>query len=218
MTEPCPDLASLAGADALPAAHPLRAHLQSCSRCRASLRALAAFRAGDGSADLPDRDLADADRRLAAFLEAHLPGAETVPAPPARRWPPRARSRAGWLAAAAVLVVAVGLWSLGPGPGGGPADDGGPLRGEAGEAARAVTVTRDRDGALQVAWPAAAGADAYEIVLWSADLAEIARHHTGPVTGSRVAAPATTPAPAYLTVVALQGGREIGRTALVTLP
>lgn len=219
MSKACPDLESLAGAPALPQDHPLRRHLDGCSRCRAAARALEAFRAGGGDHDLPRADLEDADRRLGAVIAREVLGAEedeTVPPLPnaRRRTPPRGAW--GWLAAAAVVAVAAGLWLVGPGPGSRP-DDGGPLRGEA--PAAAVAVTADPSGGAQVSWPAVAGADDYVIELWTAELALFSRLAPAADTTRRVTwDPAAASPPVFLTVVARQGDREIGRTDLVRLP
>jgi hypothetical protein len=218
MTEPCPDTSELGRVDDLAADHPLRRHLRDCGRCRAALAAIRSFEAGRAPAEQEEvsvADLADADARLAAFIEQDLLGEKNDPVIRLwfRRTPPRS-----WLALAAVLVVAVGFWLVGPRPGGDAGRDQGPLRGETvpdGPSFGTVEVTRATDGSLAVAWAPREGAQDYVIVLWSSDLAEVARLEPSTTADHRFTA---HPDARFLSVVARQGGREIARSALVTLP
>ncbi|MCP4573934.1 MAG: hypothetical protein GY838_16365 [bacterium] len=210
----CPDITELVGAEHLSEDHPLRQHLRACGRCRASLRAYEAFRDEAPGRDVTDAEVARADGRLAEYIETRMRARED--APPAQDW-----SR-GWMAMAAVLLVAVGLWAVGPHLTGTALDTGDRLRGDAMEAAPAaapVTATVVAPGEVLIRWDPVAGAEDYEIILWTAALEEFAR--VGPLTGTEGPAAwdaEAEPGPVFFSVVSRQAGREIARSDLISLP
>lgn len=210
--KPCPDITEIVGAEGLPDDHPLRLHLAECARCRASLKAYRAFLADETGDDVTDDELDRAGERLTAFIDGRLPGAGE---------PRRARGAGDlrrWLPMAAVLVAAVGIWAVGPrltNPG-----DGDVMRGDTvGATAETVTVTAIAGNEVMLRWTPMAGADDYVVILWTAALEEFARLEPVTATGQRVAWDVTAvPGPTHLTVVARQGGREIERSELISLP
>ncbi len=193
---------------------PRRRHLVSCPRCRALAREYDAFM---NPAPLPAAAHTEwaataLSRRLAQ--EIGTPGGVIVPLRPRKprfAVPPRAL----W-AAAAVLVACAGLVlvrdladELNPRVPPGPAI----LRGKA-DAPLALTVTSVAGG-WHLAWASPAGADANVVVLYDAALRELGRRDLGPrtfLTFDPRAWPEATSA-AYVGVVFLTGGDEVGRTS-----
>lgn len=222
MKKSCPDLMELAGAEGLPSSHPLSLHLRECGRCRASLKALNTFLSEADEGEVPTDELSDADDRLAAFLDRGLAVSESpavADSAGVRFFLSRHRS---WLAAAAVIVVAVGVWLAGPRSMMPDIRDGDELRGDTARPAGSmatVSVLEDQSGNLLVRWEAVEGAQDYQVILWTDALVEIVRLAPGPETSRHVSlASAGGPPPVFLSVIALQGGREIHRSELVPLP
>ncbi len=217
MNKACIPAVEIGTAATAPPDDPRRRHLASCPRCRALAREYAAFM---NPGPLPAAARGDwaataLARRLAQ--EIGTPGGVIVPLRPRTRrfaLPPRAL----W-AAAAVLVACAGIFlardlaeDLNPRVPPGPAI----LRGEA-DAPLALTVTSvaGASGAWDLAWTAPAGADANVVVLYDAALRELGRRDLGPRT-SLALDPRAWPeaaSAAYVGVVFLAGGDEVGRTA-----
>lgn len=184
--------------------HPRRIEAMRSPRLRNLLREHEQFVSG---APAPDRDVADAERRLAE-MRVFAP----TPRAPARR--SRTWVRAA-LAAAAVVVVAVGIHEL-TGPNG---TDTPRLRSGASVEALAVEASRDPDGALRLRWEPQPQAQAYRLVLVGSDLRQRASLDL-PETGEASVdlSPYETPEGLAFRLIVLGRGGEIGRTALRPVP
>lgn len=171
-----------------PSGSPEREHLEDCPRCRAVMMAYLEF-VEDRSIP-PGADLEDAESSLrTAFLASLSPTASTarddggampvVDRP--RRHPPWSRGLRGiWILAPAIVMLAVGLYV-----GLRPLDrDSGPdrLRGIApaapGRGMQTILLLepglRSADG-VELRWRSVPAASSYEVVLFGADLADLAR-------------------------------------------
>ncbi len=185
---PCIPLEELAAVADLPATDPRRAHVAQCPRCGSLLDAYARFLEPGEAADAAH--VAQADARLSEFL-ARTIGVAPSPAAPAQpaRAPvaPRSKPGASWWAAlfapamrpalgfvvAAIVLGGVVVWPRLAGHR--PSDA---LRGGSRNAPVAALEVRAADlgpAGLRVAWASVAGADAYEVRVYSESLAEIAR-------------------------------------------
>ncbi len=183
----------------LKADDPRRAHLDECPRCRAVMMSFEAFM---DPADVPaEAKVADAEARLSAALEQEM--GVTRPAP--TFWTPfRVRTFA---AAAAVLIVAVGLSLFGGGPEVIPAD-GPVLRGAGSPAAPfRVEMSKLENGEFRISWPKIEGATAYRVVVYGEDLEAIMGYDTESATAFKLEPPAGA---AFCRVIALRDGDELG--------
>ncbi|MCP4573781.1 MAG: hypothetical protein GY838_15590 [bacterium] len=205
MTEHCPSVEELGDLRGLSADDPRAVHAAACPRCQALLAALDSFL--DPTDPPTTSDLPDARTRLDAALEQEIHGTSTnVVRPQPHFWTPfRVRTVA---AAAAVLLVAVGLTLVDKDPwipGSDPV-----LRGGDETAAPFPCVVEVLDsGDHRLSWPTVAEADAYTVVVFSADLEELARLEAGASVTMEVATPADA---AFCHVLALRGGDEIERS------
>lgn len=220
--KPCPDLTELVGAESLPDDHPLREHLRTCGRCRAALRAYGAFQGEEPEGDVSDAEAARAERKLAEFIDTELLPSEPETAAAPQRDRRETTAPRGWLAMAAVLVVAVGLALVGPRLTGSGLDTGDELRGDVTPTpggASAVTVTAIAPGEVRINWAPVDGARDYEIILWTAALEEYARLAPTVETEQLLVWDVDAePGPVFCSVVSRQGGREFARSELVSLP
>lgn len=214
------ELASLAVDD------PVRIALAECPRCASLLLSYETFIA---AREAPGANTRDAEARLGDLLAREIEGTRprradgasgdsghrSWPVPAGRRWLPTFAWSPVWVAAVVVLAVAVVVWR----PWqqrqelilrGGPAVTSSPQ----GPSLRPPVVLGD--GAVQLGWEPIAGADAYEVRFYGADLNELQRF--GPVTQTSTSFyPSDLPdagAPAvFYRIVALQHGDEIGISA-----
>lgn len=154
----------------------LRAHLDSCARCRARVAQLRAFVAG---AESPGARVADADAKLAAALDNAIFGAQPVPtpAPMARRvadppppsfwaslFAPALRPAWGF---AAVVIVAGGVWWA-------TRPEIAEVRGDGVGPAAVETLTPVAgEHAVTLAWKPVREATRYEVVFLADDLSEM---------------------------------------------
>jgi hypothetical protein len=181
MSTPHLTVAEIAEVLASPSDDVRRRHLDECVRCRLLLSRYESFVAAPEH--VPLRDLADAEARLATFLERRTgaipsPG-RAQPARPAKdpgrltRWP----GGPGWQPAFALAVVVVlgagGLWIATERTHRAP----GPTRvlrgGAAASTLHVATAMPLGDGGLSLHWTAVAGADEYELHFYSPELREL---------------------------------------------
>lgn len=207
MANPCPTLEELTAWADLPAGDARRAHLQSCARCQAVVTSYAAFMEPE---NLPaGADLQDAHDHLSASLDREIGvgGVGEVVRPAPSRWRPFSWPSAA--AVAAVIVVAVGLSVMRGGIERPPQRDvlrGGPDT----AAAFSGEILAGEDSGYRVSWPAAADPEAaYQVVVYGADLAELARYDVGTTTVLNLTPPTGA---AFCQVVALRHGDEITRS------
>lgn len=207
MAKPCPTLEELAAWVDLPANDTRRSHLQHCPRCQAVVASYGAFMDPE---NLPaGADLQDARQRLSASLDREIGvgGVGDVVRPAAARWRPFSRSSVA--AVAAVMVVALGLSLMRGRIEGPPQRDvlrGGP---DPAAAFSGDIMATDTAG-YRLSWPAAADPTAtYRIVVYGADLTEVARLEAGGTTSIELTPPA---AAAFCQVVVLLHGDEVTRS------
>lgn len=201
MNDRCLNPEELAG---LATDDPRWGHVENCPACRAITQSLAAFLT---PTDFPaDSDLADADTRLSAVLEQEIGSGGTVVRPAPTFWTPfRVRTLA---AVAAVLVVAVGLSLVSPGPIGPPQEP--VLRGIGTPAAPfGCQMATLENGVFQVSWPPVTDATSYRVVVYGEDLQELATFDVGPATTFELIPPAGA---AFCRIVALCAGDELGKS------
>jgi len=187
---------------------PRWAHVDDCARCQALLRSYASF---VDPVDIPSgADLEDADLRLAAALdrEIGMGGSDgEVLRPASTFWNPfRVRTLT---AAAAVVIVAVGLSLVRPG-----SEVISPgelvLRGIGAPSApfRCQMEMLD-DGGFRVSWPGIAEATGYRLVVFGEDLEELTGFDVGMKTTFEIQVPKGA---AFCRVIALRDGDELGRS------
>jgi len=205
MTHRCLDLESLAALAALPADDPRRLEAAACPRCDSLMAAATAFLAGDET--IPEAELADAERRLAAAVPSF-----TRRAPDARR--SRLQRLGAVVAAVAAVVVAVlVLVPSGPPTPSGTVRGGGHVSGLPELGPVTVSAVSPESATHRLDWPAVAAADSYAVVLFAADLDTIAT--VGVPSGPPVAV--DDPAAAFARVRALAGGTPVAESALLSL-
>jgi hypothetical protein len=191
MSEPCIPVEELGRVAALPEGHPDRRHLDTCTRCQATLAMLREFEAPTAAPG--DAGFADADPRLRATI-AELVGEpdagdrqpatsgrsarESAP-PRALRLPRAPRWRLAWAFAALVVACGAGLatWRL--------HQHSTELRGiPAGHRASAFVAESPRavPGGIGLQWTALPGATGYRVVFLDASLREVARIEAGAAT------------------------------------
>jgi hypothetical protein len=212
----------------LEAGDPRREHLAACPRCRALLAEYRQFLEPRGA--VPGADLPDAERRLRAVLRREILGEErTVPETPGGRFLARLRRigstpgfRPALAVAATVLLLFLGweMYDRRPPGSGRPVlrQQSPPEEGAAG-AGFALEAARFREGgAVELRWAPAAGAEAYRVLLFTADLQELAV--LGPLTETRVlfqprelSRPLEPGTVLVWHVAALQTGDEIARSS-----
>ena len=208
----CVDVERLGNVLEYPADHPVRAHVETCPRCRTLLENYRAFLSAEA---IPEADLAGARSRLDAALRARA-SAET----PAQPQTPFRMKRAWWrgllrpmpaLATAVVVVAAAFLLTRNDRTAEPPAlrDDG-----SGASAWRPSDPVAQADGSVVLSWRAVPGADAYEVRVFGPTLDMIAR--VGPVAETSLALdrsmlPGDLAAGVELTwrVVALRSGSEL---------
>lgn len=206
MSERCLNLEELAG---MTTDDPRRVHLDACPRCQAVLKSFAEFM---DPQDVPQgADVADAHARLAAALESEITPQENVVRPAPSFWTPfRVRTLA---AAAAVVIVAVGLSMFGSGwgPGNGVLPHQEPvLRGIGAPAAPFLCQLELLSGGrIQATWPGIAEATGYRVVVYDLDLKELEAFEAGSATHLMIQLPAGG---AFCRVIALKDGDELGRS------
>lgn len=219
---PCIPLADLERVATLPPGDPSRRHVADCPRCSALVESYALFVEPGEAAAAPH--VAAADARLTAFLarEIGVPALSSAPAPASAR-PASARREGSWLerlfapplrpalafGAVAIVIAGVALWPRAAGRA--PSDA---LRGDPGAPTVAVREARLDAAGLSVAWSAVAGADDYEVRVYSAELAELARLNANgdtvlTVPPSGLAFRAVPGQPLLLRVFARRGGEAI---------
>ncbi|MEN8008461.1 MAG: hypothetical protein ABFS42_15740 [Candidatus Krumholzibacteriota bacterium] len=185
----------------LTADDPRLAHVEECPRCRAVMMSYQAFM---DPADIPaGADLDDAQVRLSAALEQEM---EVVRPAPTFWTPFRVRTFA---AAAAVLIVAVGLSLFG----GGPeviSTDGPVLRGVGASAELfRIDMSKQENGEFWVSWPAIDEATGYRVVIYGEDLEPILGYDAESATAYKFEPPAGA---AFCRVIAFRDGDEIGKS------
>jgi hypothetical protein len=182
---PCLPLEELAALAESPASDPRRRHVSTCPRCRALTEAYGLYLEPGDAADAAH--VARADSSLSAFLAREIgvpaaPSPERTPDAAAARREGRSwfeRLRAPVLRPAlafAVLAIALGGVALWPRPAArGPSSS---LRGErAAVASFTIREARLDAGGMVVSWESSPEADDYEVSVYSAELAELARLH-----------------------------------------
>lgn len=205
----CLSIEEIVALDGAGTRDPARAHVVACARCAAIAAEYAAFTRAQ---PVGGADVADADRRLAAFIAEQV---ERTPAgtgagaarPERRRWFDLAPRRALMMSAAAAAVVLVGVTVmrnvLAP--------ETMILRGTD-AAAQLATYSVAGDASIPLLWAPVDGADAYRITILREDLTEL--RQIGPVAeNSYVFAPAAhelTPGRYFWEVTALADGDSIG--------
>ena len=211
--------------ESLPESHPKRRHVEECPRCKAALAAYQAFLSPPEGLAASDR--AEARTRLTAARAAggRVGGvrAGAVTAGRRRWWAwPAWRPALALSAAAVVAAVLYVSYSYRGGPQptslrGGHEE----LRG--GGAPEILDVARDRDDAFRLRWRAVAGADAYRVTLFAANLEVIGEYEAGADTSFSLGAGgagATNGSDAvgralYVQVTALREGEEASTSAMV---
>ena len=217
MKDRCLNLEEIALAAEADAGDDLRRHLDRCGRCQALAASLDLFRRdGELPAGADPADLADADDRLADFLEREV-AAPAAPAAPVKldfQRTRRSRKSTGPLlwAAAAVLAFAVGIPVLiqqGPAP-----EEKIRLRADQGASRSTWEVfepARLDDGTVRVGWAALESVTRYEIVLLDGRQTEAGRIAAGAgaalvLTSEDLAPLRDRPRPWYVRIEAFDGG------------
>ncbi len=212
MSHRCLDADQLAAVGALPPDHPQRREAGGCPRCGSLLDAMAAFMAGND--ELTSSETGQAERRLSAFVRDRLA------ANPAGRRRAAFGMRWGWgagLATAATVLLL--LWQLPErtaGPSGTVRGGSSPATGIIGDAA--VTAV---SGGLRLEWTAAAAADHYDVILFTAELDTAGT--LGALPGPGVTVPDSLLDPdgaagAMVRIRALGGGKVVAESRLQDLP
>ena len=244
MKRKCPDLSEFTDVAQLGENHPLQLHLAQCPRCRALLKSREAFATqSELSAEGKKRCL-DADEKITAFLEETLfpqgKDPESATADSGSVSPPDGQPKISKLfapkrwyfslwsgAAAALLVVALSLWTDLPDRIGmpfsrGTTPSGVIMRGDESEQQRAFAfpVARYDNEVLALEWGARDNTETYAIEFWSESLQVIATIPAGAVTAIHFSDPsAKIPEGAiFFCVIALVGEEEIDRSEMVSLP
>jgi hypothetical protein len=220
--ESCVPIEELEAVLARPAGDPRRRHVETCPRCRA--RALSLREFVTMPEDVPGALLAEADANLAAVLRRELAlDPSAAPASDASavrrpRWGTPWRMVFAGVAFAAVALVSVRAIQRRM------VEETPVMRGThegtaaAPEALRAVP----GEGQVTLTWSAAAGADDYQVTLYSADLTEIVRLPPTAdtkvvVTHADLPPPAAAGTLALWRVTARAQGDELGVSAPGTL-
>ncbi len=236
----CYAMEELGTVAALPPDDARRGHLETCPRCRALLAAYRDFMAAEAVPEGADPERAD--RQLSEMLERELAGgtpgadARVVRAPGGFRPPvPRIGERLGawWrasalrpaLAVAAVLIVA-GVVYLSPAVRRAPETPvlrGGPADSLATPRSFALEPPRPTAEAVELSWVAVTGAEAYQVILYSADLAELKPLPPVPTTRmvlrrDDLPVGLARGTPVFWRVLAFQGGEEIARSEVGSFP
>jgi hypothetical protein len=184
-THACIDVEALGAVVELAADDPVRREAEACPRCAARLQTYREFLS---EAEVEGARKTDARVRLDAFRAARIeaPVLRSAGEAPSRFgswWRRLGESRAlrpALVAAAAVLVAGAVWWQ--------PWQSTAPvLRGGGQDAGFAIESVRLAGGALEVAWSAFVGADAYEVRLFAMDLTDVARF--GPVAETHLSIP-----------------------------
>lgn len=184
---------------------PRWAHVDECPRCQALLQSYTAFL--DPVGVPAGADLADAEVRLDAALGKEIGTTGKVVSPPTSFWNPfRVRTLA---AAAAVVIVAIGLSVFRPG-----SEVISPqepvLRGIGAPAAPfRCQVGMLNEGVFRMTWPLIAEATGYRVVVYGEDLGELATFDVGMETSFELRPPEGA---AFCRVIAMRGGDEMGRS------
>ncbi len=167
----CIPMEALGTLDELAPDDPMRHHVASCPRCAAAMIAYREF----VRVDVPHHaNVRDADARLAEFIAARIERADThaVSSPRPRWFELRAWRVAA--VAAAVAIVAVGVFNLLPKP------EGSVVRGVVREDFVVNAPRMLGDGRVTLSWKAVTDADAYRVVFLGDDLSEV--HRTAATT------------------------------------
>ena len=213
MNDRCLNLEELAD---FPAEDPRWSHVDDCPRCQAVMKSFAAFM---DPADVPEgADLADAHTRLSAALNREIGSGGSMDSedsgssnaqvirPATSFWSPfRVRALA---AAAAVVIVAVGLSVTRYGPETPPQD---PVLRGAGDVVvpfRCEITVLEKGGYL-LSWPEVEEATSYRVVVYRADLEELMNHDVGGATSLELKLPKDG---AFCRVIALRDGDEVARS------
>jgi hypothetical protein len=244
MKKKCPDLSEFADIARLEEHHPLQRHLAQCPRCRALLKSREVFATQSELHAEEEKRCLDADEKITAFLEETLfpqgkdsesATADSRSASPSDGQPkifkmvtPKRLYFGLWSgAAAALLVVALSLWTDLPDRIGlpffrDPISSEVIMRGGESEQQRAFAfpTTRYDNGVLTLEWGARDKTETYAIEFWSESLQVIATIPAGAVTAIRFTDQAAKiPAGAiFFCVIALAGEEEIDRSEMVSLP
>lgn len=220
MSQRCYEIEELGTLTELPADNPQLRHLEACARCRARF---AAYRDFMDPGELPPEAQADsANARLTAALEREA--ALHPPTPTRRRFSPFERLIAILKRPALVpawgLMVGLAIVLIWQYAGEGPQspDDPSVLRGN--EATHgAVILAADAeilsDGTILFAWEAHAGCEAYQILLFGADLTELRTLDAG--SAAQVSLDLGEIDAHYWRVIGLQAGARTAQSSLKTL-
>ncbi|MFQ5512437.1 MAG: hypothetical protein ACE5EO_11385 [Candidatus Krumholzibacteriia bacterium] len=219
MTVDCVDIEALAEVLARPGSDPKRRHLDECARCSALVLQYQAFLEAGAIAG---SDPAEADARLRAFVQSVVPSAGPPQPSPPRRFLSAVRAgmlRPAWVAAALVVVIAGTMWWR-------PWVEPQRVLRTAPRSSGIIALDAPQpvdEGGVRLSWQGVEGADAYQVRLYGADLAEIAR--LDPVSDTtlvvpRSALPDGRPTTLIWRVLALSEGDEIiaSRPAFLELP
>jgi hypothetical protein len=231
MTDPCLPIGELVALAGQMTPDPRMAHVQTCPRCRSLLAAASAFASRDEGEACPGEGAAVP--RIQALLQQQILGPESSAARLGRRLAaspnPAGAGGGGWIArflhltiaprlllpAAGVAAILVGSfllirdelpWSSGPAA----------LREEPGVSSGLNLIPlppRLLDGGgIELLWRHSAAAEAYRVLLFDAEMREIARRSTGAET--LLVVPATefhgSAVPVFWQVEALSQGDKIG--------
>lgn len=211
-----------------PPGDPRRREAEACPRCAAECIAHARFLEGGPAAE--GADLADARRRLGAFVAREIigePGGAVADRAARARRPGRwwqAVPRPAWALAVVIGGLAITLVRLQPWR-----EDPIVLRGatkpgeEAAALIKVLPATALRDGGVLLRWQPVAGAEGYEVSLLTAGLEPVlsrrtARDTTLQLDPASLRAAAGAEQVLYWTVAVERGGRAVGHSAPQPLP
>jgi len=222
MSSQCPELWELDESRAHPATHPVRLHLEQCSRCQTSLLAMDSFLNEDDLAtdlkleSLQPENLERADAQLSRFIE-------NLTDKPSRRPYPQ-----WFMGMAAVLIAGIGLWMTVPmmqemrTPS--MIQESPVMRGEEvatpGKQLVLISAQRLTNGDLRLKWNPANDGSAYQVVFWNDELMEFLRLPET-VETSKLIGRDLVPTPEegrYYCVFVLRDGKEQFRSKMKEVP
>lgn len=202
---------------ALPPDDPRLAHAAECPACRSLLLSYRAFMKPGETREPSRRE--EAREKLGAFLDGELCGSKRATARARGRSPLRSRRLRALLAVAGVAALLLIVVRLPDRPGRSPVS--GVLRETGRKPGMSPTVEWTDAETARLSWHAFAGADAYRVVIYDADLAELYR--TGETAGTSLTLAldeipgASGGQTLFWRVVALEGGDESTASSLEIL-